>query len=112
MVEQIEALRAELQPHGFAETEVLEQRQVNRFNARSADQIASFIPELSGLGLWIQLLESRTAHPLVWCVRPGVRIADDIRPAGEEAGDFRRGALQRHVRAVVHSEWGSGSQVH
>ena len=110
MIQQIEAFHAELNPFPLIDVEVLEQRHVHVFNARSAHHVAALVAELSGLRHRIQLLKRRAAHPLVWCMRSVVGIRNQVRTAGIESADFRRAALQRYVCAVVDGKRSAGGQ--
>src|SRR5438270_8255835 len=80
VVQQIEAFRAELHARGLGDVEVLEQREVDVLDARSAHHVSALVSELAGLRRRIELLKCRTAHPLIRRVPALVGVGDEIRP--------------------------------
>ena len=105
MVRNVERLSAELHVESFSEAEVLHRRQINISKTRSANRVTTFVPKLAGLRLRIEALEGCSADPMVHLMRTMVWIANQIGAARKEAGDRRRRRLERHIGAVVHSEW-------
>src|SRR5581483_5751022 len=113
MVQQIEAFGAELQSPRLAQAEAFEQRQIDILNAWPPHHVSSFVSELAGLRHGVELLEWRTAHPFIRCVRLIlVWIRYQIRAARIKSRDLGGTSLQRHIRAVVDRERRTGGKVH
>src|SRR5690349_7354596 len=66
--------------------------------------ISPRVPEPAGIRDGIEPLECGGRNPLIGSVRPGVRIADEIRAVAREAGDFRSAALRGNSVRIVHGE--------
>ena len=86
VVEHVEHLGAELQPRVAATAAKSRTSDTSTLViAGPARDVAAGVAELAGLRLDVEPLERGAADPRVDRVRPGVRIADQVRPAGGEA---------------------------
>src|SRR5208283_3022566 len=97
IVEYVEELRAKLQIHGLTNRNHLDRGEVPLLKGWTVQRIAPNVSELSCL----RLLERAGIEPALR--RPylgpagtssGIWIANEIRAAAEESGDFRRASLQ------------------
>src|SRR5215469_8546420 len=104
VVEDIEELCTELQVHPLVNGNIFDGREIPLLICRALHGVASHVPKLAD-SCMLKCSGIKPAFRRPYCAAtgatPSVRVANNVRPAAEEPGDFRRASLQRRIAGIV-----------
>src|SRR5665811_2133172 len=104
VVQEIKKLRPELKFLALGDANVLERREIPIGITRPLRDVASRRPELlhGRVGILRDSLEGARIEPCARSARTrvGILSGNQVRPVGEESGDFRGRALDREIGGI------------
>ena len=106
VVQHIEQLPTELKLFRFRQSNVLESREIPVHVSRTLDCVSAFVPKLLHRRIRVlnDWLKGALVEPLRRGMRPGIGIANNIRPVAGKSGNLRRRPLHRNIVGVEYRE--------